>query len=73
VVEGQVENSLLFRGVRVAKTAVVRNSIIMQGVSVGEGAVLDHVILDKGVTVGNNRMLTGYDSFPIIVRKNQAV
>lgn len=73
VVEGQVEKSILFRGVRVAKNAVIRNSILMQGVCVGEGAVLDHVILDKGVNVGSNRMLTGYDSFPIIVRKNQSV
>ena len=30
VIEGTVENSILFRGVRIAEGAVVRNSIIMQ-------------------------------------------
>ena len=73
VVDGTVENSILFRGVKVEKGAVVKNSIILQGVSVGKGAGLDHVILDKGSSVRDGRVLTGYDSFPIILKKNTVV
>lgn len=73
VIEGTVENSILFRGVTVGKGAVVRNSILMQGSTIGQNAVLDHVIMDKGVIIRDNRSLIGYDNFPIVLRKNQTV
>lgn len=47
VVEGTVENSVLFPGVRVGAGAVVRNSVIMNNTQIGEEAVLDRVIVDK--------------------------
>ena len=40
---------------------------------VGENVLLDHVILDKGVKILPGRSLQGYDSFPIVIRKNQTV
>ena len=73
VIEGQVENSLLFRGVHVDKGVVLKNSIVMQGVTLGENAALDHVILDKGVNISSGRTLIGYDNFPIIIRKNMTI
>ena len=51
IIEGTVENSVLFRGVTVAKGAVVRNSIVMQGSVVEENAWLDYAILDKNVSI----------------------
>ena len=73
IIEGRVENSILFRGVHVAKGAVVRKSILMQAVEVGEGSTLDHVILDKSVTVGVGRTLSGHGSYPVILRKGTKV
>lgn len=73
VIEGQVENCILFRGVHVKPGARVFNSIIMQGSEIGENVLLDHVILDKGVKILPGRTLQGYDSFPIVIRKNQTV
>ena len=73
IIEGRVENSILFRGVRVAPNAVVKNSIIMQASYIGEGSSLDCVILDKGVTVGPERTLSGHGSYPIILRKGTTV
>ena len=73
VIEGQVENSILFRGVHVKPGARIFNSIVMQGAEVGENVLLDHVILDKGVKILPGRSLQGYDSFPIVIRKNQTV
>ena len=73
VIEGQVENSVLFRGVHVKPGARIFNSIIMQGVEIDENVLLDHVILDKGVKILPGRTLQGYDSFPIVIRKNQTV
>ncbi|MEA4940026.1 MAG: glucose-1-phosphate adenylyltransferase subunit GlgD [Christensenella sp.] len=73
VIEGTIENSIVFRGVSVKKGAIVKNSILMQGVSVGENCHLDHVILDKGVIVRDGRVLTGYDGFPIILKKGTTI
>ena len=73
MIEGDVENSVLFRGVTVEKGAIVKNSIIMQGVTIGKNSVMDHVILDKGSSIREGRTLTGYDNFPIILKKNTVV
>ena len=73
VIEGTVENSILFRGVRVAKGAVVRNSIIMQGSFVGEDARLECVITDKSVVIKPHKALCGADDFPIYVGKRLVV
>lgn len=72
-IQGTVENSVLFRGVTVGRGSVVKDSIIMQGVTIGNGCMLDHVVLDKGVTIRDGRTLVGYDSFPIILKKNTTV
>ena len=73
VIDGTVENSIVFRGVTVERGAIVKNSILMQGVTVHSGAVLDHVILDKNVTVNAGRQLTGYEGIPLVFRKNLTV
>ncbi len=73
VIDGTVENSILFRGVTVERGAVVKNAILMQGVNVRSGAQLDHVILDKNVTVNAGRQLTGYEGIPLVFRKNLTV
>lgn len=73
IIEGHVENSMLFRGVRIGRGAKIKNCIIMQGSEVSENANLDCVILDKGVTVKRGRNLAGYGDFPVILRKNSVV
>ncbi|MBR3460558.1 MAG: glucose-1-phosphate adenylyltransferase subunit GlgD [Clostridia bacterium] len=73
VIEGIVENSILFRGVHIRPGAVVRNSIIMQGGIVGEDSMLDSVIMDKNVNVLDNRQLSGYCTYPLVIRKGRRV
>jgi glucose-1-phosphate adenylyltransferase len=63
-VEGSVENSILFPGVRVEEGAVVRNSILMNGTSVAAGATLDHVIVDKDVRIGVNVLIGHGEGVP---------
>jgi ADP-glucose pyrophosphorylase len=69
IVEGTIENCILFRGVRIAKGAVVRNSIIMQKCEVQEQALIENVILDKDVIVRRGKRLIGQDSYPIVIGK----
>ncbi len=73
VIEGNVENSVLFRGVRVAEGALVKDSIVMQNGDVREGASINHAILDKSVVVQRDRVLSGTGDFPVIIRKHGIV
>ena len=73
VIEGVVENSILFRGVKVAKGAVIKNSIIMQNTEIGEGTQLNCVICDREVKVLGGRTLSGYETHPYFLSKNSIV
>lgn len=68
-IEGTVEDSILFRGVRVEKGAFVKNCVLMQDTSVGRHAQLKHTITDKNVTVSQGVFLAGSERFPIIIPK----
>lgn len=70
VIEGTVENSVLFRGVRVEKGAVVKNCVIMQDSDILEGAEVENVIFDKAVTLRRRGRLVGQPLYPIVVGKN---
>lgn len=72
-IHGQVENSILFRGVRVAPGACVRNSIIMQKGDVQEFAKLDCVVCDKNVVITPEKSLRGASTYPIFVGKGAVV
>lgn len=67
IIEGEVENSIIAKGVRIGKGTKVSNCIIMQDTKIGEGATLNYVISDKDVVVKDGRALCGYDSFPIYI------
>jgi glucose-1-phosphate adenylyltransferase len=73
IIEGTVENSVLFRGVTVKKGAVVKDSIIMQGSIIEENSSLSYAILDKSVILSKGRCLKGEENWPIIIGKNVIV
>ncbi len=73
VIEGVVENSIIFRGVKVGKGAVVKNSILFQDTYVCDGAQLNCVIADKNVIIKDGRMLSGHESMPFYIGKNMSV
>lgn len=72
VIEGEVENCVLFRGVKIAAGAKVKNCVLMQDTVVEANAELDHVITDKNVTITAGKKLVS-DNFPIYVGKRQKV
>lgn len=73
VIEGEVENSILFRGVKIGKGAKVKNCVLMQDTIVEDGASVEYVITDKDVTISSGKLLTGNDSFQVYVSKGQTV
>ena len=73
ILEGEVEDSILFREVTVCKDAEVENCIIFNESVIGEGAELKYVILDKNVTVTPGAKLIGTKKNPIIVKRGETV
>lgn len=67
VIEGEVENCVIFKGVKIGKGAVVRNSVIMYDTTIMGNADVDYVITDKNVTIGSGKELKGNASFPVFV------
>lgn len=73
VIEGQVENSILFRGVKVAKGAKVKNCVLMQDTVIEEGASVEYLITDKDVTITAGKEMKGTDTYPVYVAKYQVI
>lgn len=73
IIDGVVENSVLFRGVKVKKGAVVRNSIVMADCVIDEKASFTDAIADKEVTISKDRSITGSPDFPVYISKGATV
>jgi glucose-1-phosphate adenylyltransferase len=73
VIEGEVENCILFRGVHIAKGAKVKNCVLMQDTSIGKDAKVEYVITDKNVKITDGKSLTGNESYQVFVSKRQVV
>ena len=68
-IEGVVENSILFRGVKVGKGATIKNSIVMQDNIIGAKTALDCVITDKNVVISDKKTLGGCAALPYYIPK----
>ena len=73
VIEGTVINSVISRGVHIAKGAVVKNSILFQHTSVEKNAELNCIVTDKRVTVTEGVKLSGNETMPFFVQKGRRV
>ena len=69
VIEGSVENCVLFRGVHIGRNASVKNAIIMQDSEIEDSVELENVILDKNVTVRAHGRLIGQVQYQIVIGK----
>ncbi len=73
VIEGVVENSILFRGVKVGKGTVIKNSILLQNTYTGDDVYLNCVVTDKDVTIKDGKMLSGHETLPFYIGKGTTV
>ena len=73
LIEGTVENSILFRGVVVKPGAVIRNSIVMQDAVISRNAEVENCILDKQTTLREDVRLIAPRSYPLVVAKNLTI
>ena len=73
VIEGEVSNSIIFRGVHIEKGCKVENCILMQSAHVGKNSTLAYVVSDKNVSIKEGRTLIGFKTFPLVIGKGLSV
>ncbi|MBE5816004.1 MAG: glucose-1-phosphate adenylyltransferase subunit GlgD [Clostridiales bacterium] len=69
MINGTVEHSVLFRGVKIGKGAHVKNCIIMQDGVIEDGVYLENCILDKNVFIKAGEKVIGTKYYPVCVDK----
>lgn len=73
IIEGSIENCIIFSGARIRKGAKLKSCIVMRGCEIGEGAELKYVISDKIASFAPGIMLAGSPRLPIVVPKGSAI
>ena len=73
MLEGEVEDSVLFRQVTVEEGAEIEDCIIMNDCVIGKGAEVKYAILDKEVTVTPGAKICGTKEHPIVIKKGETV
>lgn len=73
VINGTVENSIVFRNVKIEKGACIKNSIVMQNTIVEENSSLSFVIADKNARITEQKTLSGCDTLPFVIEKGKIV
>ncbi|MEG1608529.1 MAG: glucose-1-phosphate adenylyltransferase subunit GlgD [Clostridia bacterium] len=72
-INGTVENSILFRGVVVEEGSEISNSIVMENGVIMKDAKLGYTITDKDVTITNGKIISGYETYPLVIVKNKTI
>ncbi len=73
IINGRVQNSILFRKVYTGENSTIRNSIIMEGSFIGNNCVIENAILDKEVVVSDGKHIIGSIENPQLIAKSTVV
>ena len=73
LIEGTVENCILFRNVKVGKGAHIKNCIIMSENVIGENCNLSYVVSDKDSSVSSGVTLAGCEKMPYFINKGTRI
>ncbi len=69
IVNGTVENSVLFPKVYVGNRCVIRNSLILNDVYIGDNAYIENCIVESGSTIQNNAQYKGEGEIRIVIEE----
>ncbi|PNH20626.1 glucose-1-phosphate adenylyltransferase subunit GlgD [Lachnospiraceae bacterium] len=72
ILNGSIENSVLFRKVYVGNHCVIKNSIILNDVYIGDNTVIENCIVESRDTIRANTTHIGQpDDIKIVIEKNE--
>lgn len=73
IINGQVENSVLFSNVFVGDNTIIKNSVIMNGAYIGDNCIIENAILDKHVVATDGAVFRGQPGSPIVLEKGKNI
>ena len=71
IINGTVENSVLFKKVYVGNNCVIRNSIILNDVHIGDNSVIENCIVESRGTIRANTRHVGEDGIKVVLEKGE--
>ena len=71
IINGTVENSILFKKVFVGENCVIKNSIILNDVYLGDNTHIENCIVESRDTIRANSYHVGEDDIKIVIEKNE--
>ena len=71
IINGEVDNSVLFKNVFVGNNCVIKNSIILNDVYLGDNTHIENCIVESRDTIRANSYHYGEDGIKIVVEKNE--
>ena len=71
IINGTVENSILFKKVFVGNNCVIKNSIILNEVYIGDNTYIENCIVESRDTIRANSRYVGEHGVKIVVEKNE--
>jgi len=72
IINGTVENSILFKKVYVGNNSTIKNSIILNDVHIGDNTYIENCIVESRDTICANTTYVGEPNFPkIVIEKNE--
>lgn len=73
IIEGEIRSSLISRGAKVQKDALIEHTLIFTNSLVKSGAKIQYAIIDKNVVVENNVKIIGTPDKPVVIPKGTVV
>lgn len=73
ILNGLVENSVLFRKVYVGDNSVIKNSVIMEDSHIGNNCHIENAIIDKEAVISDDKSIVGTPEAPYIIAKGTVV
>ena len=70
IINGKVEDSLIFKRVYIGKNCVVKNSIILNDVYLGDNCYIENCIVESRDSIRANSRYCGEDEIKIVVEKS---
>lgn len=71
IINGYVENSIIFKKVFVGENSVVKNCVILGDVYLGDNVYLENCIVESRDTIRANSRYVGEDELKIVVESNE--
>lgn len=72
-IEGTVENSVIFRGVKIGRGSKIKNAVIMQNSQIMDNCSVENAVFDKEVILRSGKKLMGQGTYPLVIGKRTIV